>query len=72
MLRQFLMEFREYYTDPTVYTNLAEDEELDSPNFNYDKMHEIFVAWQDPLQADAQLKIEKDLFEIKDIMIDNL
>lgn len=72
MLRQFLMEFREYYADPAVYTDLVADEEPDSLNFNFDKMHEIFVAWRDPLQADAQLKMEKDLFEIKDVMLDNL
>lgn len=53
MLRQFLIEFREYYEDPTVYTNLIADEEPDSLNFNYDKMHEIFTTWQDPFQADA-------------------
>ena len=66
------MEFREYYADPAVYTDLVADEEPHSLNFNCDKMHEIFVAWQDPLQADAQLKMEKDLFEIKDVMLDNL
>ena len=39
------MEFREYYEDPTLYTNLVADEEPDSTNFNYDNMHEIFVNW---------------------------
>ncbi len=38
----------------------------------YPNLKEFFKKWQDPHEADKLMKVEKELFEVKEVMHQNL
>ena len=64
------MDFREYFaSDPSVYENAVTDLKGKLP---YPNIIEFLNKWQNPHEADKLMKVEKDLFEVKEIMHQNL
>ena len=66
LLNNLILDYREYFAaDPSVYENAVKDinDQLPYPN-----MSEFLKKWQDPHEADKLMKVEKELFEVKEIM----
>jgi len=62
------MDFREYFApNPTVYQHATQDQ-----NLKYENLEVFMKKWQDPHEADKLMKIEKELFEVKEIIHKNL
>ena len=65
-----ILDFREYFaSDPSVYENAVTDLAGKLP---YPNLSEFMKKWQDPHEADKLMKVEKELFEVKEIMHQNL
>ena len=70
LLNNLILDFREFFaSDPSVYENAVTDLNGKLP---YDHIEEFLVKWQDPHEADKLMKVEKELFEVKEIMHQNL
>ena len=70
LLNNMILDYREYFAaDPSVYENAVKDihDQLPYPNIS-----EFLKKWQDPHEADKLMKVEKELFEVKEIMHQNL
>ena len=70
LLNNLILDFREYFAaDPSVYENAVTDLNGKLP---YPNLAPMFKKWQDPHEADKLMKVEKELFEVKEIMHQNL
>ena len=70
LLNNIILDFREYFAaDPGMYENAVKDMVGILP---YPNLAEFLKKWQDPSEADKLMKVEKDLFEVKEIMHQNL
>jgi len=70
LLNNLILDFREYFAaDPSVYENAVTDLNGKLP---YPNLEGFFKKWQDPHEADKLMKVEKELFEVKEIMHQNL
>ena len=70
LLNNLILDFREYFAaDPSVYENAVSDLKGKLP---YPNIEEFLKKWQDPHEADQLMKVEKELFEVKEIMHQNL
>ena len=66
LLNNLILDFREYFAaDPSVYENAVSDLNGKLP---YPNLPEMFKKWQNPHEADKLMKVEKELFEVKEIM----
>ena len=64
LLNNLILDFREYFAaDPSMYENAVTDLKLPYPNID-----EFLKKWQNPHEADQLMKVEKELFEVKEIM----
>ena len=69
-MNNLILDFREYFSaDPSVYENAVTDLNGKLP---YPNISTFLKQWQDPSEADKLLKAEKELFEVKEIMHQNL
>ena len=70
MLNNLILDFREYFAnDPSVYEDAVADLNGKLP---YPNISEFMKTWQNPHEADKIMKVEKELFEVKEIMHQNL
>ena len=70
LLNELILDFREYFSaDPSVYENAVTDL---NGKLGYPNAEGFLKKWQNPHEADALMKVEKDLNEVKDIMHQNL
>ena len=70
LLNNLILDFREYFSaDPSVYENAVTDLAGKLP---YPNIEEFLKKWQDPHEADKLMKVQKELFEVKEIMHQNL
>ena len=70
MLNTLILHFRDYFAnDPSIYENAVTDL---NTKLKYDEISKFLKKWQDPAEADQMLKVEKELFEVKEIMHQNL
>lgn len=68
LINTLLMDFREYFkNNPGEYELATSDKNLKFP-----VMAEYLQKWQNPHEADKLMKIEKELFEVKEIIHQNL
>ena len=66
LLNNLILDFREYFSaDPGVYENAVVDLVGKLP---YPNIEEFLKKWQDPHEADKLMKVQKELFEVKEIM----
>ena len=66
LLNNLILDFREYFAaDPSVYENAVTDLAGKLP---YKNIEAFLKKWQDPTEADSLMKVEKELFEVKNIM----
>ena len=66
LLNNLILDFRDYFAaDPTVYENAVADLVGKLP---YPNLATLLKKWQDPSEADKLMKVEKELFEVKEIM----
>ena len=66
LLNNLILDFRDYFAaDPTVYENAVADLVGKLP---YPNLANLLKKWQDPSEADILMKVEKELFEVKEIM----
>ena len=66
LLNNLILDFRDYFAaDPTVYENAVADLVGKLP---YPNLANLLKKWQDPSEADKLIKVEKELFEVKEIM----
>ena len=66
LLNNLILDFRDYFAaDPTVYENAVADLVGKLP---YPNLANLLKKWQDPSEADKLMKVEKELFEVKEIM----
>ncbi len=64
LINNVLMDFREQFSNnPQVYENATTDQTL-----SYSALEEFLKKWQDPHEADKLMKIEKELYEVKEII----
>jgi synaptobrevin family protein YKT6 len=62
------MEFREFFQgNPLVWQAATKDQ-----NLPFEGLPELLKKWQDPHEADKLMKIEQELFEVKEIVHKNL
>ena len=67
MLNNLLLDFREYFAaDPSVYQEAVVD--MTGGKLPYPNIQDFLKKWQDPHEADKLMKVEKELFEVKEIM----
>lgn len=65
-MNNLLLDFREYFSsDPSMYENACSDMVGKLP---YPNIEDFLRKWQDPHEADKLMKVEKELFEVKEIM----
>ena len=70
LLNNLILDFREYFAaDPAVYENAVTDMHT---KIQYPNIKDFLKKWQDPAEGDKLLKAEKELFEVKEIMHQNL
>ena len=70
MLNTLILDFRDHFAaDPSVYENAVTDLAGKLP---YDQINVFIKKWQDPSEADQMLKVQKELFEVKEVMHQNL
>uniref|UniRef100_A0A7S3CQ28 Synaptobrevin-like protein n=1 Tax=Strombidium rassoulzadegani TaxID=1082188 RepID=A0A7S3CQ28_9SPIT len=70
LLNNLILDFRDYFAaDPSVYENAVCDL---SGKLPYPNIKDFLQKWQNPQEADKLLKAEKELFEVKEIMHQNL
>jgi len=68
LINNVLLDFRDLYQDnPAQWQAVSND-----ANLPFEELPNIFKAWQDPTEADKLMKIEKELFEVKEIVHKNL
>ena len=66
LLNNLILDFRDYFAaDPSVYENAVADLVGKLP---YPNLAILLKKWQDPTEADKLMKVEKELFEVKEIM----
>ena len=66
LLNNLILDFREYFAnDPSVYEDAVADLNGKLP---YPNISEFMKTWQNPHEADKIMKVEKELFEVKEIM----
>lgn len=67
LLNNLLLDFREYFAaDPSVYQEAVVD--MTGGKLPYPNLTDFLKKWQDPHEADKLMKVEKELFEVKEIM----
>ena len=70
LLNSLILDFRDYFSaDPSVYENAVTDINKQLP---YPNLADFLKKWQDPAEADKLMKVEKELFEVKEVMHQNL
>ena len=66
LLNNLILDFREYFAaDPSVYEDAVTDLVGKLP---YPNIEEFLKKWQDPHEADQLMKVQKEIFEVKEIM----
>lgn len=70
LLNNLILDFREYFaSDPSVYEDAVNDLNGKLP---YPNIDEFLKKWQDPHEADQLMKVQKEIFEVKEVMHQNL
>ena len=70
LLSNVILDFRDFFSaDPSVYEDAVTD--LDG-KIGYPNLQDFLKKWQDPSEADQMMKVEKELFEVKEVMHQNL
>lgn len=66
LLNNLILDFREYFaSDPSVYEDAVTDL---SGKLPYPNIDEFIKKWQDPHEADQLMKVQKEIFEVKEVM----
>ena len=67
LLNNLLLDCREYFAaDPSMYQEAVVD--MTGGKLPYPNMTDMIKKWQDPHEADKLMKVEKELFEVKEVM----
>jgi hypothetical protein len=73
LLNVVILQFREFFqTNPSLYSDLHEDIQDWDNSLEFDDFAPLFTQWQDPAEADLHTKMEVQLMQVKDVMIDSL
>ena len=73
LLNIIILEFRQFFDfNPGLYRDVTEDMPEWDTSLEFDTLPELFMQWQNPTEADVNSKMENQLMQIKDVMIEGL